>query len=146
MAANRHLRTLLDSVLEPQEVVRVETFAQVKDGGGAARFAKDFGVSLIGSAALSATGLSMFRVTVPPRVGVVVTSSRLLLVERPGTGTRVGELVMAAPLAAVSALDASRTAAGVVDLRGAESGETLAMLHFGLRKGSAREVVAALAA
>lgn len=103
----------------------------------------DFGVSLVASAATSAVRLSVMRNTMPALVWVVITDGRLLLIERPATGSRVGEIVFQAPPSAVRAIDQSGLR-GALELVDAEHGDTLAFFNFGLRKGAAREVLAAL--
>ncbi|MEJ7636122.1 hypothetical protein [Aeromicrobium sp.] len=66
-----------------------------------------------------------------------------MLIERPGTGSRVGEIVFQAPLSAVTALDRSGLR-GALELVDAEDRDTTAFFNFGLRKGVALEVLAVL--
>ena len=143
MGARSNLDKVLADVLGEHEEPRVVTFAQLKQGSGLKRIVKDFGVSLIASAATSAVGLSVMRNTMPALVWVAVTDERLLLVERPGTGSRVGAVVFQASLTAVSVIDRSGLR-GALELVDAEHGDTIALFNFGLRKGAAREVLAAL--
>jgi hypothetical protein len=143
MGARSNLDKVLAEVLRKDEERRVVTFAQLKQGSGLKRIVKDFGVSLVASAATSAVGLSVMRNTMPALVWVVITDGRLLLIERPATGSRVGEIVFQASPSAVRAIDQSRLR-GRLELADAEHGDTIAVFNFGLRKGAAREVLAAL--
>lgn len=143
MGARTNLDKVLADVLGQDEEGRVVTFAQLKQGSGLKRIVKDFGVSLVASAATSVVGLSVMRNTMPALVWVAVTDRQLLLIERPATGSRVGEIVLQAPLSAVKAIDRSGLR-GAFELVDAEHGDTIAFFNFGLRKGAAREVLAAL--
>lgn len=145
MSARTRLDKVLADVLREGEKPRVVTFAGLKQGSGVKRIVKDFGVSLVASAATSVVGLSVMRNTMPPLVWVAVTDSQLLLIERPPTGARVGEIVLQAPLSAVRAVDTSSLIRGSLELVDVEQGDTIASFDFGLRKGAAREVVAVLA-
>lgn len=143
MSARTKLDTALRDVLGQDEETRVATFAQLKQGSGLKRIVKDFGVSLVASAATSVVGLSVMRNTMPSLVWLAVTDVRLVLLERPSTGSRVGEIVFQAPLSAVRAIDTSGLR-GSLELVDAEQGDTIAFFNFGLRKGAVREVCAAL--
>jgi hypothetical protein len=136
----RNLDKAIAGVLGAYEAPRVVTFAQLKQGSGLKRIVKDFGVSLVASAVTSAVGLAVFRNTLPALVWVVVTGERLLLIERPATGSRVGDIVFQAPLSAIEAVDRSGLR-GAVELHDTEHGDTIALMNFGLRRGAAREVL-----
>jgi hypothetical protein len=64
-----------------------------------------------------------------------VTGDRLLLIERPATGSRVGEIVVQAPLWAVGAVDRSGLR-GVLELVDTQRHDTIALLNTGLRRTS----------
>jgi hypothetical protein len=142
MLANRKLDKALKHVLQPGETQLIRTFAEVKQGSGTKRLAKDLGVSLIASAALSATGFAVMRNTMPVLIWVVVTPRRLLMLERPSGRGSIGELVFDAPLTALRVTDQAgmRTAVLIDD---AASGENLVCLNFGLRKKDGLGVAAA---
>lgn len=143
MGARTNVDKVLVDVLGQDEEARLVTFAQVKQGSGVTRIVKDFGVSLVASAATSVVGLSVMRNTMPALVWVAVTDEQLLLIERPASGSRVGEIVLQSPLSAVRAIDRSGLR-GALELVDAEYGDAIAFFNFGLRKGAAREVLAAL--
>lgn len=119
------------------------TFAQLRQGSGLGRIVKDFGVSLMASAVTSAVGLTVFRNTLPALVWVVIAGERLLLIERPAGGSRVGGVVFHAPLSAVTAVDRSGLR-GAVELVDAQHGDVIALFNFGLRKSAAQKVLTVL--
>lgn len=138
----RKLQGALNDVLEQGEGVAFASFAQVKQGSGAKRLAKDLAVSMVASAALSATGFGLMRNTTPRLIWIVVTQGRVLMFERPNGHNSVGELVLACPLHALTlTLKAGLRSEIVVDDAG--SGDTLVRLNFGLRKNGALRIAAA---
>ena len=145
MAVNGKLRDALAIVLQDDETVVESTFAQLKQGNSAKRLAKDMGVSLAISAALTATGFGVMRNTMPPQVWVVVTPKRLLMFEKPDGHRSLGPLVFDARLDAVTVTDASQVF-GTVVLTDAGSGDNIARLNFGARRSAARRVVASTSA
>jgi hypothetical protein len=142
MAVGSKLQRALEEILEPGETVVSSTFAELKQGGGATRLAKDFGVSLVASAAISATGFGVMRHTMPALVWLVATDKRLLMLERPDGRNSIGELVFNVPLNALTLKDTSGLRGEIV-VDDSATGDNLVRLNFGLRKGAAREIAAA---
>lgn len=93
MAINSRLQVALAGILPEGEKVLASSFGQVKSGSGAKRLAKDMGVSLAISAALTATGFGVMRNTMPAQVWLVLTPKRLLMFEKPDGHRSLGELV-----------------------------------------------------
>jgi hypothetical protein len=145
MSAKSDLQNYLASILPPGESVAVTTTVQVK-GGMKKQLGKSIAKGVAASLAVSAaTGgaAGLLVVAVPPAAWAVVTSQRLLLIERVNSGRRLGEVFFDAPRAALTATT-KRRLLNEVTISDASDGQSLLRLNLGVKKGAAQEIVAAI--
>ena len=145
MSAKSDLQNYLASILPPGESVAVTTTVQVK-GGMKKQLGKSIAKGAAASLAVSAaTGgaAGLLVVAVPPAAWAVVTSQRLLLIERTNGGRGLGEVFFDAPRGALSATMKSRLL-NEVTISDASDGQSLLRLNLGVKKGAAQEIVAAI--
>lgn len=145
MSAKSDLQDYLASILPPGESVAVTTTVQVK-GGMKKQLGKIIAKGVAASLAVSAaTGgaAGLLVVAVPPAAWAVVTSQRLVLIERVNSGRRLGEVFFDAPRAALTATT-KRRLLNEVTISDASDGQSLLRLNLGVKKGAAQEIVAAI--
>jgi hypothetical protein len=145
MSAKSDLQDYLASILPPGESVAVTTTVQVK-GGMKKQLGKSVAKGVAASLAVSAaTGgaAGLLVVAVPPAAWAVVTSQRLVLIERVNSGRRLGEVFFDAPRAALTATT-KRRLLNEVTISDASDGQSLLRLNLGVKKGAAQEIVAAI--
>jgi hypothetical protein len=145
MSARGELENYLKAVLQPGETVAVATTVQVK-GGMKKQLGKSIAKGVAASLAVSAAtgGTSgLLVVAVPPAAWAVVTSHRLLLVERTNGGRGLGQVVFDAPRQALTATS-KRRVLNEVTVSDASDGQSLLRLNLGVKKGAAEQVVAAI--
>jgi hypothetical protein len=145
MSAKDDLQRHLESILQPGESVVVTTVCQVK-GGMKKQLGKTLAKGTAASLAVSAaTGgaYGLLVVAVPPSAWVVVTSQRLLLVERVNSGRRLGQVVFDAPRNALTATT-KRGLLHEVTISDASDGQSLLRLNLGVKKGAAQQIVSAI--
>jgi hypothetical protein len=145
MSAKSHLQRHLESILQSGESVAVTTVCQVK-GGMKKQLGKSIAKGVAASLAVSAAtgGASgLLVVAVPPSAWVVVTSHRLLLIERTNSGRGLGELVFDAPRKALTAT-MKRGLLNEVTISDASDGQSLLRLNLGVKKGAAQQIISAI--
>jgi hypothetical protein len=135
----------LSTLITADESVAMTAVAQVKGG-----MKKQLGKSLIkgavaGLAVTAATGgtAGLLVVAVPPSVWVVVTSQRLLLIERTHGGKRLGDLVFDAPLQALTA-SLKGGLINQVTIADRSDGQSLLRLNLGVKGKVAKEIVTSI--
>jgi hypothetical protein len=145
LSAKSDLQQHLGSILQPGESVAVTTVCQVK-GGMKKQLGKSVAKGVAASLAVSAAtgGTSgLLVVAVPPSAWVVVTSHRLLLIERINSGRGLGQVVFDAPREALTA----RVKRGIlheVTISDASDGQSLLRLNLGVKKGAAQQIASAI--
>ena len=145
MSAKTDLMNRLSTLLHAEENVAVTVTAQVK-GGMKRQLGKDLAKGVAAGLAVTAvTGgaAGLLVVTVPPAVWVVVTSQRLLLIERLNAGTRLGAVVFDASIPALTASLKSGLL-NQVTIADHGDGQSLLRLNLGVKKKAAEEIVAAI--
>jgi hypothetical protein len=135
----------LPTILLPGENLVLATTAQVK-GGAKKQLTDTLTKGAVASLAVSAVtsgsvGLLVF--AVPPAVWVVVTSHRLLMIERIHSGMDLGKLVFDAPIQALTAT-LKRGLLNQVVVADRSDGQSLVRLNLGVRGKAARDIVSAV--
>jgi hypothetical protein len=143
MAAKEQLHAYLQAVLLPDEEVVTTTTVQLKGG-----LKKQLGKTMIAGTAAAlavsaATGgtMGVLVVSVPPAAWAVVTTQRLLLVERTNAGKSLGRLVFAAPRQALTATLKSGLLNEITVVDAAD-GQSLVRLNVGVKRALAKEIAA----
>lgn len=145
MSAKDALDQYLAPILVPGETVAVTTTVQVK-GGMKKQLGKAFLAGAAASAVIGAAtggGMGVLVVAVPPAAWAVVTSHRVLLVERVKGGSALGRLIFDAPRAALTATLKSGLL-NEITLTDASDGQSLIRLNVGVKRGTANAVVSAI--
>jgi hypothetical protein len=148
MSEKSRLQEHLRNTLPAGETVTFLTSAQIK-GGVKKQLGKALAKGIAASLAVTAaTGgaAGLLVVAIPPEAWVVVTSHHLMLVRKLNAGLfsrRLGELIFAAPLEALS-VTLNPGTLNEVTIADANDGQSLVRLNLGVRRNVAREIVAAV--
>lgn len=145
MSAKSRLRKHLEGVLHSGESIELITVGGVM-AAGENQTARDIAANLGKSVAASvATGGTAMVIYEPRTAWAVVTSHRLLVVERLNLGKELGELLLDAPRDALTAaLERGLLTRVTVAFR--SDRRPICRFDFGVRKGAARKLESALCA
>ncbi|MBX9243538.1 hypothetical protein ICW40_01795 [Actinotalea ferrariae] len=145
MSAKSDLLDHVAPLLADGERVVALTTVQVK-GGAKRDFAKK---TLAGAAAsmatLAATGgtVGLLVTVVPPAAWFVGTTERVMLVERTAMGAGIGRTIFMAPRAALQ-VRLKSLLLNEITLADPSDGQSLVRLNVGVKKGAAKQIVAAV--
>jgi hypothetical protein len=145
VSAKSDLQNYLESILPPGESVAVTRTVQVK-GGMKKQLGKSIAKGVAASLAVTAaTGgaAGLLVVAVPPAAWVVVTSQRVLLIERTNSGRQLGEVFFDAPRQALTAT-LKIGLLNEVTISDASDDQSLLRMNLGVKKSAAQEIVAAI--
>jgi hypothetical protein len=135
------------TILQPGDEVLLATIAQVK-GGMKKELAKSTAQGIAAGllvTAVSGGAVGLLSVSIPPAVWLVVTKQRLLLINKDAVGKGLGAVVFDAPRAALAASLKSGLL-NEVTILDPQDGQSLLRINLGMKKGTAKEIVAAVEA